>query len=281
MDTATTQLLCGLNNEFYAQVSESFSATRQSPWNGWHACAQMVQERVAFCAPVPAADYDCEETEGCEGVASQPFTVTDIACGNLRFETFLASQLEGHSLQMFAIDDCETLLPDEIAGQVTFQRLDVVEALMRGEGTLAASVRAPQADVLVSYGFMHHIPGIELRERFLRELLAMAKPGGLVMASFWQFMNNETLARKAAVTHAAALWDLRFRGLDDSQLDEGDYFLGWKDEVGIYRYCHHFTPEEVEHLVLSVADKAEVVSIFDADGRTDNLNRYVILQKHN
>ena len=276
MDTATTQLLCELNNEFYTQVSESFSATRQSPWNGWRTCAHMLQEHMTSRTSMLVADHESEE---CEEAAPEPLTVTDIACGNLRFESFLTSEFEGQPLQIFSLDDCESLLPDEIQNQVTFQRLDVVDALMHGEGTVAESVQAPLADAVVSYGFMHHIPGVALRERFLRELLAMTKPGGLVMVSLWQFMNNETLARKAAVTHQAALADLPSRGLDASKLDEGDYFLGWKDTVGIYRYCHHFTREEVEHVVRSVSDEAEVVSVFDADGRTDNLNCYVVLRK--
>lgn len=109
-------------------------------------------------------------------------------------------------------------------------------------------------------------------------------------------MNNEGLAKKAQRTHQEALELFRasstsenkaYSGADSkkqlrfdaSQLEEGDFFLGWKDTPGQYRYCHNFTEHEIDELVSLVGNEAKVVSRFIADGRTNNLNSYLILQK--
>lgn len=57
-----------------------------------------------------------------------------------------------------------------------------------------------------------------------------------------------------------------------------DYLLGWQDTQGLYRYCHHFDEPEIERLLAAVADSAELVSRFEADGKTGNLNEYVVLR---
>ena len=62
------------------------------------------------------------------------------------------------------------------------------------------------------------------------------------------------------------------------QFNEGDYLLGWRNTPGAYRYCHSFSDEETDSLVASVADKAKCVARFRADGRTGNLNEYLVLQ---
>lgn len=94
--------------------------------------------------------------------------------------------------------------------------------------------------------------------------------------SLWQFMNNSTLAAKAEVTHAQAIKAL---GLAPGKLDEGDYLLGWKNVEGAWRYCHHFSDEEVGRLVAAVSNRAHVIDSFEADGRTGAMNRYVVLQR--
>ena len=59
-----------------------------------------------------------------------------------------------------------------------------------------------------------------------------------------------------------------------------DYLLGWQDTQGPHRDCHHFDEPEIERLLaMSVADSAGVlVSRFEADGKTGNLNEYVVLR---
>ncbi len=67
--------------------------------------------------------------------------------------------------------------------------------------------------------------------------------------------------------------------LDITQLEKGDYFLGWKDTTHSFRYCHNFTEEEINELANAVKSKATPIARFLADGRSDNLNSYLVLQK--
>jgi len=90
---------------------------------------------------------------------------------------------------------------------------------------------------------------------------------------------------KAQATHERALC-----ALDLPELDEGDYILGWKDIPGAYRYCHSFSDTEIDQLITSTTRGApgasrptsepQLIARFTADGRTNNLNTYLILQNH-
>ena len=91
--------------------------------------------------------------------------------------------------------------------------------------------------------------------------------------SFWQFLRSEAMREKAQASHNRALVEL---GLED--LDDNDYLLGWKNIPGAYRYCHSFSDAEIDQLVEAVTEDATLVARFASDGRTDDLNTYVILR---
>ena len=250
--------LCALTSEFYRANAESFSQTRQSPWQGWVRLLEVVDARAA---------------------EREPLRVFDLACGNLRFERYLADALPDGMLLGYAVDNCDPLVE---AGErsefgplsrMVFQNLDAIERL--SAGCLRESLEAPDAscDLAVSFGFMHHVPLERWRAELLRALIAKVRPGGFVAVSFWRFLNSDKLARKAQETTSRALDEL---GLPE--LPPNDYLLGWQDTQGLYRYCHHFDEPEIERLLAAVADSAELVSRFEADGKTGNLNEYVVLR---
>ena len=250
--------LCALTGEFYRANAESFSQTRQSPWQGWVRLLEVMDARAA---------------------ERELLRVLDVACGNLRFERYLADALPGRMLSGWAVDNCEPLVE---AGErsefgplsrIAFQNLDVIERLSGGR--LWESLEAPDAsrDLAVSFGFMHHVPLECWRAELLRTLIAKVRPGGFVAGSFWRFLNSDKLARKAQETTIRARAELVI-----PELPPNDYLLGWQDTQGLYRYCHHFDELEIERLLAAVADSAELVSRFEADGKTGNLNEYVVLR---
>ena len=290
--------LCALTGEFYRANAESFSQTRQSPWQGWVRLLEVVDAAGGRmgCEPraLRAADGEVEgsvrrdtraaDDEGCgESCAvangQEPLCVLDLACGNLRFERYLADALPDGMLSGYAVDNCDPLV--EAGGRsefgplsrMVFQNLDAIERL--SAGCLRESLEAPDAscDLAVSFGFMHHVPLERWRAELLRALIAKVRPGGFVAVSFWRFLNSDKLARKAQETTSRALDEL---GLPE--LPPNDYLLGWQDTQGLYRYCHHFDEPEIERLLAAVADSAELVSRFEADGKTGNLNEYVVLR---
>lgn len=250
--------LCALTGEFYRANAESFSQTRQSPWQGWVRLLEVMDARAA---------------------ERELLRVLDVACGNLRFERYLADALPGRMLSGWAVDNCEPLVE---AGErsefgplsrIAFQNLDVIERLSGGR--LRESLEAPDAsrDLAVSFGFMHHVPLECWRAELLRTLIAKVRPGGFVAVSFWRFLNSDKLAGKAQETTSRARAELGI-----PELPPNDYLLGWQDTQGLYRYCHHFDEPEIERLLAMMADSADLVSRFEADGRTGNLNEYVVLR---
>ncbi len=63
-------------------------------------------------------------------------------------------------------------------------------------------------------------------------------------------------------------------------LDDGaDRFLGWQDAEDAFRFCHYFSDAECADLARFAEEHgARVLDSFCADGRTGDLNRYLVLQ---
>lgn len=245
-------------------------------------------------------------------------SVLDIACGNLRFEAFLANTYPHIDWSFFAVDNCEPLVAsgqEDIAKKVHFTCEDIVSNLLDGlpaaePANIPAFAAATPFDLVVSFGFLHHIPSFALRQQFLLEALSQVKPGGYLVVSFWQFLNDPAKRAKIEQTHAEALAffagcaetcvndrDALDRGIVSSSsgnpnpsdlkppaffagsLELNDYLLGWKNEPGNYRYCHHFPNEEIDWIIAALAPHATVVESFSADGKPGNLNCYVVFKR--
>ena len=256
ISASTAKRLSYVTSEFYAQQAQSFSATRQTPWQGWQRCLYAMPQLSAGEKP----------------------SVLDVGCGNLRFARFLYDEAGIVPAKYFAVDNCKPLVESGDAGahvsELAFIELDVIKSLL--DNTLPSELTVPSCDLVVAFGFLHHVPGAEKRLQLLRTLLEKAKPGGYVCVSFWQFMNSQKLAVKAQET---TVQGLRALGIDASELEEHDYLIGWQDKVDTWRYCHHFSQEELDELLSSLGSDVHVCAQISADGKENNLNRYVILQR--
>lgn len=248
----TARLLSHITSEFYAQQTQSFSATRQAPWQGWQQCLDAMPRFMA---------------------AEKP-RVLDVGCGNLRFARFVMKSGVKPAAYV-AIDNCEPLVHCGAADdRIVFVKMDVVNSLL--DNTLASQLKMPASDLVVAFGFMHHVPGAQNRVQLVRTLLDKTKPGGYLCISFWQFMNSVKLAAKANTTTAQALQQLQ---MDADVLEEHDYLLGWQDEAHAWRYCHHFTQDELDDLIAQLGSHVCICAQFSADGKDENLNRYLVFQR--
>lgn len=260
MDTQTARELIALNNRFYAEHAQSFSATRSAPWKGWTRVLDKWRDAT-----------DCG-------------SLLDLACGNLRFEAFAARSFEETAQpipQFYCIDSCPKLASAALGDSpsVRYQTLDMLDVLLAGRD-LASAIEAPRCGLVACFGFMHHIPGHEARRSFVRALASKAEAGGLIAISFWQFMDDARLAVKAGRSDEMASGEHPpFEGFAREQLDPGDHFLGWQQDPRPLRYCHSFAEDEIDALARSVADCAREVERFSADGSSDTLNRYLVLQR--
>lgn len=309
MDVGFAQELCDLNNRFYCTWASSFSDTRHNVWSGWQKCLE--ETELSMSDSKRASTNYCDDANGslnspssfvkasnkgaCETLSAirknaaapsadkdnrvKNIQLLDVACGNLRYEAFLARSLPAFTISACALDACKELpsngvtIPSNMS--IDFRQCDVIKELSAER--LTQSLRASnQADLTVSFGFMHHIPLPEWREAFIKALIDATAPEGHLCLSFWRFLSDEHLAAKAKKTTARGITEL---GFEEHQFEKGDCLLGWKNERGAYRYCHSFSESEIDDLIKSVSNKAALKARFQADGRTGKMNEYAVLKK--
>ncbi|MGN0262652.1 MAG: class I SAM-dependent methyltransferase [Eggerthellaceae bacterium] len=256
--------LCDLNTRFYRKTAESFSSTRQSAWQGWEHLADIVEGRLATSR--------ASQTEGAEARTCGSLHVVDLACGNLRFETFLESRLPDALLAFTVVDNCDGFPCTPVESPCKFVRADLVEWLRNEDG--AGFPPMPKADLAVSFGFMHHIPGKDTRTVFLQLMANLLAPGGIGAVSLWDFAQDPKMAAKAEASTARAETAL---SLPD--LEEGDYILGWQNDAEAFRYCHSFSPAEIDGLERALPPHTRTIGRFRADGRTGTLNTYLVFER--
>ena len=280
--------LIQLNNTFYHEHAASFSDTRQAPWPGW------IRTMDVALRQLEVADLD------------RSLNVFDLACGNMRFEHFISGGLlaakgidedvatdRRFPIDFWGVDSCQDLAIDARGHALRipnlhFQELDVLDALMKRNPACTDEplFDAPLADISVCFGFMHHIPSCEFRVRVLDALVRQTRPGGIIAISFWEFMNDERMAKKAVRAETRAELTPPFEGYDSAQFEPGDHLIGWQNDRHAYRYCHHFDDAQITELVRGVRTfyKSGEVPVrelerFHADGRSGDMNRYVILKR--
>lgn len=250
MDNVTVHKLKTATSNFYEVHAQSFSETRQSPWNGW--------KKVALFL---------------DSLPQKKLRIFDYACGNFRLERFLANAINKDT-EFGCFDNCLSLstnIPDD----AQFIECDMIDCLCNNDFEKVLE-SLPKADCACSFGFMHHIPSYKLRLKFLKHLISSVKPGGYVIVSFWQFMKSETLAKKVHQHTPEAMESLNLKKCD---LEENDFFLTWQVSNNAYRYCHHFSNDEIQSYVADLSSLAKLEDQFASDGKTNNLNTYAIFQR--
>ena len=150
MSLGLARRMVTLTSAFYREQAASFSATRQSAWPGWERLLELLP-------PDPPS-----------------LGVVDVACGNQRLGRFLKERLPHTQLSYVGVDNCRPL-----AGDAPLVEVDVARTLL--ERPLLLDL--PEADVAVSFGFMHHLPTAAARERLLASLVAAVRPGGLAVVT--------------------------------------------------------------------------------------------------
>ncbi|MCK5429015.1 MAG: class I SAM-dependent methyltransferase, partial [Anaerolineales bacterium] len=88
-------------------------------------------------------------------------------------------------------------------------------------------------DIVLAFAVLHHLPGDDLRQLFLHNVLAHTEPMGQFFHSEWQFLRSERLRSRIQS------WDNI--GLSESDVEPGDYLLDWRRGGYGLRYVHHFT----------------------------------------
>ncbi len=121
-------------------------------------------------------------------------------------------------------------------------------------------------DIVLAFAVLHHLPGDDLRQLFLHNVLAHTEPMGQFFHSEWQFLRSERLRSRIQS------WDNI--GLSESDVEPGDYLLDWRRGGYGLRYVHHFTEDELADLATRTG--FTVLETFFSDGEGGNLGLYQV-----
>jgi tRNA (uracil-5-)-methyltransferase TRM9 len=248
MKRETALALNALNQAFYAAIAPEWSDSRRHPWPGF--------ERVLGLW-APAAG----------GVEKR---VLDVGAGDGRFAPLLQHALVGRPFEYLGIDANEQLLAHArgrgLGPHLRFARADFLE----DESALPSG----PFELVVLFGVLHHVPSFERRRQLLNALAQRVAPGGLFAVTFWRLDRDprfDTRLRSFADYNARAS-----EPIDEADLEPGDTLLSWGDR-DVLRYCHFPDARETETLI--TATGLPVLARFDADGRGDALNEYVVFKR--
>ena len=245
MKQKTIKILNEINRDLYHDEARSFSASRQQAWLGW----EKVWENISAKLP--------EEPD-----------VLDLGCGNGRFGTFLISKL-GPRFDYTGLDFSPPLLKEAQARLCQTPRCTLIQADLVNR-RLKADLKNQKYDLIVLMGVFHHIPSFKLRHRLLHEAVGYLKAGGLLTATFWQFMNNGKSRLK--VINWPDWISKTASSLDQNDLETGDYLLPWIRSA-TPRYCHFIDSQESQRLTADLPVRE--ISQFIDDGQ---MNHYYLWQ---
>lgn len=189
-------------------------------------------------------------TEPCE-------RLLDVGCGDGRLGRFVRQEREVG--EYVGVDFSSGLLAlAGAAGPGLFKERDLsAPDCLDGTG---------EFDTIVCLATLQHIPGLENRQRLVLEMAQHLRPNGRLLISNWQFMDNERQRNKVVA------WSRI--GLDESDVEPGDYLLTWKREGYGLRYVSYIDCDEVLALVSTAG--LVVDQEFRSDGREGDLNLYTI-----
>ena len=226
------QRLLDLNHEFYQTFARPFSETRQR-----------VQPGVL------------------KAIDNLPFetSVLDLGCGN----GWLAKTLHkaGHRGPYFGLDSSKEFLDEANADnphpKATFLEIDITHD--KWWSSLPRSF-----DRIFAFAVMHHIPGEHLRKKIIKEIASLLDENGLFFFSVWNFLSHPRFKNR--------ILPWKTVGLQEDDLDPGDYLLDWKRGGYGLRYVHSFDHQELQSLAQETG--FEVVQQYQSDGEDGKSGDY-------
>lgn len=252
MNAKTRQSLIELNRLFYAGLTEEFSESRQYSWPGWSRALSHLK---------PPHD--------------NPISVLDVGCGNGRFATFLENNLATPFCYR-GLDSSPALLAyarktHHPLDHVTFEDFELFDPDAR---LAPVGVRF---DLIALFGVLHHVPSLVSRRELIQRLVDRLAPGGILIVTAWQFGAFERFrSRMVPWEQFNAEAQEPQEPIDERELEPGDHLLRWA-EASLPRYCHFIPPDELRELATRAGAKS--IDEFSDDGKTRDLNRYLVLHR--
>jgi SAM-dependent methyltransferase len=240
MDQATIDRLLALNREFYATFADQFAGSR-------------TLSDPALTSILPHIPVQAK--------------VLDVGCGNGRLALLLDRERPGATyVGVDAVPELIAVARSQVAELDNLSPVFHVIDIVQPDWSLAIDTLS--IDTVVCLAVLHHIPGFDLRLQVVGEMGRLLAPGGCVLLSVWQFLDNERMRRKVV--------DWSEADIPEEVLEPGDYLLDWKRGGRGLRYCHLVDEAEVERL--AGASGLRVCETFRAGGREGDLSLFVVLE---
>ena len=262
MQAATVSRLLDLNHLFYQTFGQAFSATRQRIQSG----VRLLLPRL----PVQGRwlDLGCGNGELAREMAATGFLGEYVGLDFSEELIEIANETHPHPrpLSLGGRGEEEGRGEQERRGQFRFVHGDLADPQW------AAGFEMASFDCVVAFAVLHHLPGVELRLKILRQARLLLKEDGLLVHSVWQFQHSPRLMARVQPWVRA--------GLTAADVEEGDTLLDWRaampgqpEQSGL-RYVHLFSPAELAHLAEFCG--FEVVDTFASDGQGGRLGLYQV-----
>jgi len=236
-----------INREFYSTFAASFSETRSES-------ARELERILPYIA--------------------QGARVLDIGCGNGRIAAML-SRRQRAVVYVGVDSSAEMIARCKMQANVKWQEADQIPSIkffvadiMQPDWARCLVGEPVLFDCVLMLAVLHHIPGQDTRLRILQQVCDLLAPQGLVIASTWQFLENERMRKKIVPWSTV--------GIDERELEPGDKLLSWKRGGTGLRYCHWIGEEEM--CMLAAAAGLAVAETFRAGGHEGNLSLYMVLK---
>ncbi|MFQ3534749.1 MAG: class I SAM-dependent methyltransferase [Aggregatilineales bacterium] len=240
MDEAACRALNALNRAFYAHAAEHFDESRGRAWNGWRRLLPYLES-----LPVPRR-------------------ILDVGCGNGRFGRFLARHLA--QVCYHGTDNNAALLE---SARAAFTKMGVLpEARLELHDLLEDGLPEGEYELAALFGVLHHVPSLARRAALIRDLAARVTYGGFLVFTSWCFYDHARFRERLIALPP------------EYDPEHGDWLMDWRRghaANSLLRYCHYV--DEAEQRTLEAASGLSLVASFYADGHTDNINRYSLLQR--
>ncbi len=240
MDEHSIHALNTLNRQFYAHIADDFDATRANAWQGWVQLFDFLK-------------HDFTQRER--------LSIIDIGCGNARFASFMAEQLP-YPLEYHGLDNSAELLKH---AQNRLAQEKSINAKLDLHDTILEPFPKLNADLVVLFGVLHHIPSYKKRQQLIRDFAQAVNPNGWLIFTGWRFYEDEKLRGRITAFP------------EGIQPEKNDYILDWRRGAHALRYCHYV--DDAEEAELIDASGLNHLHTFRADGANQQMNSYVILQK--